>query len=102
LYIVAARLSQKMLKTDGNSGSINSRDVSTGATGVTEVAPKFSDTLTLYPPGGGGRFCPPSQRSHLNFPCGYVPGYHINAIKADELVKNGPTKCSKISSDSIL
>ena len=29
------------------------RDVSTGATGATEVAPKFSDTLTLSPPGGG-------------------------------------------------
>ena len=28
------------------------RDVSTGATGATEVAPKFSDTLTLSPPGG--------------------------------------------------
>ena len=25
------------------------RDVSTGATGATEVAPKFSDTLTLSP-----------------------------------------------------
>ena len=25
--------------------------VSTGATGATEVAPKFSDTLTLSPPG---------------------------------------------------
>ena len=29
-----------------------SRDVSTGATGATEVAPKFSDNLTLSPPGG--------------------------------------------------
>ena len=29
------------------------RDVSTGSTGATEVAPKFSDTLTLSPPGGG-------------------------------------------------
>ena len=29
------------------------RDVSTGATGVTGVvAPKFSDTLTLFQPGG--------------------------------------------------
>ena len=28
------------------------RDVSTGATGATEVAPKFSDNLTLSPPGG--------------------------------------------------
>ena len=28
------------------------RDVSTGATGATAVALKFSDTLTLFPPGG--------------------------------------------------
>ena len=28
------------------------RDVSTGATDATEVAPKFLDTLTLSPPGG--------------------------------------------------
>jgi hypothetical protein len=28
------------------------RDVSTGATGATVVAPKFSDTLTLCQPGG--------------------------------------------------
>ena len=28
------------------------RDVSTGATGATAVAPKFSDTLTLFQPGG--------------------------------------------------
>ena len=28
------------------------RDVSTGATGATAVAPKFSDTLTLSQPGG--------------------------------------------------
>ena len=50
------------------------RDVSAGATGATAVAPKFSDTLTLSQSGGGGRFCPPSQRSNLNFPRGYVPG----------------------------
>ena len=30
----------------------NPRDVSTGATGATAVAPKFLDTLTLSPPGG--------------------------------------------------
>ena len=29
-----------------------SRDVSAGATGATEVAPKFSDTLTLFQPRG--------------------------------------------------
>ena len=28
------------------------RDVSAGVTGATEVAPKFSDTLTLSQPGG--------------------------------------------------
>ena len=28
------------------------RDVSTGATDATAVAPKFSDTLTLFQPGG--------------------------------------------------
>ena len=40
-------------------------------------APKFADTLTLSPPGGGGRFCPPLQRSHPNFPYGYIPEIHI-------------------------
>ena len=30
------------------------RDVFAGATGVTVVAPKFSDTLTLSQPGEGG------------------------------------------------
>ena len=29
------------------------RDVKTGATGTTSVAPKFSDALTVSPPGGG-------------------------------------------------
>ena len=31
---------------------IKIRDVTTGATGATGVAPKFSDTLTLSPPRG--------------------------------------------------
>ena len=30
----------------------STRDVSTGATGATAVAPKFSDTLTLFQPRG--------------------------------------------------
>ena len=47
------------------------RDVSTGATGATQVASKFWDTLTLTPPGC--RFFPPTQTSLLNFPHGYVP-----------------------------
>ena len=32
--------------------NIQSRDVTTGATDATEVAPKFSDTLTLSQPRG--------------------------------------------------
>ena len=54
--------------------NIQSRDVTTGATDVTDIAPKFSDTLTLSQPMGG-RFCPPLQRSQLIFSRGYVPVY---------------------------
>ena len=43
------------------------RDVTTGATGVTEVAPKSSDTLTISQPRGA------LQRLQLTFFCGYVP-----------------------------
>ena len=58
---------------------LNTRDVSTGATGSTAVAPKFSDTLTLFQPGGG-RFCPPLARSHLDFNRGYVPEIALNYL----------------------
>ena len=34
------------------ASELNSRDVSTGVTGMTAAAPEFSDTLTLSPPGG--------------------------------------------------
>ena len=34
------------------------RDVSTGASGTTSVASKFSVTLTLFKPGGGGQILP--------------------------------------------
>ena len=37
--------------------------------------------LNPIPIRGGGRFCPPSQRSHLNFPCGYVPVENILLIR---------------------
>ena len=37
---------------DGMYVCILGRDVSAGATGATAVAPKFSDALTLSPPGG--------------------------------------------------
>ena len=59
------------------------RDVSTGATGVTRVAPKFSDTLTLFQTGGG-RLCPPLARSHLKFPRGYVPGVSAVLVESDK------------------
>jgi hypothetical protein len=45
----------------------NYKDVSARVTG----GPKFSDTLTLFQPGG--KFCPPSQRSNLNYAHGFVP-----------------------------
>ena len=46
----------------------NLRDVTAGATGATAVAPKFSDALTLFQPGGG-RFCPTICRGRtINFP----------------------------------
>ena len=35
---------------DEGYGPYNLRDVTTGATGATEVAPKFSDTFTLFQP----------------------------------------------------
>ena len=48
------------------------RDVTAGATGATMVAPKFSDTLTLFQPGGGADSAPPSQKSHQKFSRGYI------------------------------
>ena len=62
IFIASLGLSVGFLIND-----ITYRDVSTGATGATEVAPKFSDTLTLSPPGGA------EFAHHLNFPRGYVP-----------------------------
>ena len=40
---------------------IFNRDVSTGAIGAIEVAPKFSDTLTLSPPGVGIDYAHPRR-----------------------------------------
>ena len=62
--------------------SLDLRDVSAGATGATAVAPKFSDTLTPSQPGGESRFCPPSQRSNLNFLRDYVPGSYCLIYKS--------------------
>ena len=57
------------------------RDVTTGATGATEVAPKFSDTLTLSPPGGGGQILPTIAEVASKFslrlrPCKLYCDYH--------------------------
>ena len=52
---------------------IDHRDVTAGATGATVVAPKFSDALTLFQPGGADSALP-LQRSHHKFPHGYVSG----------------------------
>ena len=47
------------------------RDVTAGATGATAVAPKFSDALTLFKPGGADS-AHTSQRSHQKIPRGYI------------------------------
>ena len=70
------------------------RDVSTGATGVTQVAPKFWDTLTLAP----------SQRSQLNFSHGYVPerGRQINIHKRlNTIINNLPLNKYHTSPDLV-
>ena len=51
------------------------RDVIAGATGATTVAPKFSDTLTLFQPGGIDS-TPSSLRLHQKCPCGYISEYY--------------------------
>ena len=56
-----------------NSYILHIRNVSAGTTSVAVVAPKFSDMYLNPIPTKGGRFCPPSQRLQLTFPCGYVP-----------------------------
>ena len=54
----------------------NGRDVTAGATAV---APKFSDALTLFQPGGADSALP-FQRSHHKFPRGYVSEQCSNCI----------------------
>ena len=45
-----------MVAADGDWWCISGhRDVTTGATGATPVAPKFSDILTLFQPGHSGK-----------------------------------------------
>ena len=45
-------------KTQDSCSLIKYRDVSTGATGTTAVAPKFSNTPILSQPRGGGQILP--------------------------------------------
>ena len=45
-----------------------SRDVTTGSTGTTMVAPKNSDTLTLFQPGGGADSAQHRRGHTKNFP----------------------------------
>ena len=59
------------------------RDVTTGATGATEVAPKFSDTLHNHISTKGGRFYPPLQRSQLKNFHGYVPVMYHSSVKSN-------------------
>ena len=55
----------------GNPKFQYNKDVTAGATGATAVAPKFSDTLTQFQPGGTDS-AQTSQRSYQNFPHGYI------------------------------
>ena len=52
------------------------RDVTAGATGAIAVAPKFSDSLTLFQPGGTDS-APPLQRLHQKFPLGYISALFV-------------------------
>ena len=47
----------------------------------------------------GGRFCPPLQRSNLNFPRGYVPVFYVLAHK-DTLIYADALQSTGNSSDS--
>ena len=52
--------------------SLLGRDVSKGATGMTTLAPRFSNAFNPIPTRGLG-FCQLFARSHLNFSCIFVP-----------------------------
>ena len=57
-------------------GEMPDRDVTTGATGATAIAPKFSDTLTLSQPRGADSAHHPRDWSQLTFSRGYDPERH--------------------------
>ena len=61
--------------------SVQGRDVSAGATGATAVAPKFSDTLTLSQPGGGGQILPTIAEFEPKFSPWLSPCRVLSALK---------------------
>ena len=62
----------------------NHRDVTPGATCGTVVAPKFSNTLTLFQPRGADS-APTWQRLHQNIPSSYISESFLNLFKSLEL-----------------
>lgn len=57
------------------TSELNTRNVSTGATGMTAVAPEFSDTSQpySYQGGQGGQNLPTIAEVTTKFPPGYIP-----------------------------
>ena len=54
------------------------RDITPGPTGASVVAPKFSDTLTLFHQRGWADSAPPLQRLHQKFPHGYISAHKLS------------------------
>ena len=65
------------------------RDVSTGSTGATWVAPKFSYILTQFQPGGGGSM-PTIGMVAPEFCYGYVPVVRLS-LKGVLILNDGLT-----------
>ena len=81
--------------------TVHTRNVTTGTTGLTMVAPKFSVTFTLFQPEGTDS-APPLQRLHQNFPRGYISAQKYNEKKRPKIcngcrVSTAKNYCSKIA-----
>ena len=70
-YLVILRVNWCKNEASEKDLPVLSRDVTTGATGATEVF-RYLDPI----PTKRGRFYPPLQRSQLKFFLGYVPAQH--------------------------
>ena len=76
------------------------RDVSTWATGATAVAPKSSDALTLFQPGGADSALPFCRGRTINFPAvtslcckGHQCGLTYMAVRLSDISPKTGKKC---------